>query len=80
MYTINEANLHSIRATSPVYSVPSDAAREFGREAIIAELEMQAAAARAEHRRAVQRLLRNLWGKFTSAGRSTWAKSVRTTG
>lgn len=80
MYTIHEANLHSPRATSSFYSVPNDAAREFGREAIIAELENQAAAARAEQRRAIRRLLRKLWAKFPAMSIPSWAKSARTTG
>jgi len=74
-----EANLHSPRAAFSEYSVPSDAAREFRRETIIAELKKQAAAARAAQRRTLRRLLRNLWVKFASVGRQAWAKSVRTT-
>lgn len=80
MYTLDEANLHSPRNTSPFYSVPNDDAREFGREAIIAELENHAAAARANRRRAFRRLLRKLWAKFPTVGISSWAKSVRTAG
>lgn len=77
MYTIDEAQLHCPRATSTVYSIPEEAAREFGRETIIAELEKEDAAVRASRRDACLRLFSSLWAHISSMRLITLVKSAR---
>jgi hypothetical protein len=62
MYTIEDARLSRL---NPIYRLPEDATREFGRENIIRALESEAQARHEQNVTVFRRVLSGLWQKLT---------------